>query len=39
VNIKVLKVQEEDIQKHCDAMYDRIDKDNELIYQKSFDLM
>ena len=39
MNIKVLKVQEEDIQKHCDAMYDRIDKDNELIYQKSFDLM
>ena len=41
LNIKIegLKVQEEEIQKRNDAMQDRIDKDNELIYQKSFDLM
>ena len=39
IQIEGLKVKEEEIQKHNDAMQDRIDKDIDLIYQKSFDLM
>ena len=39
IQIEGLKVKEEEIQKHSDAMQDRIDKDTDLIYQKSFDLM
>ena len=39
IQIEGLKVKEEEIQKHNDAMQDRIDKDTDLIYQKSFDLM
>lgn len=39
IQIEGLKVKEEEIQKHNDAMQDRINKDTDLIYQKSFDLM
>lgn len=39
IEVEKLKVQEAEVEKRCDALVDQIDKDNELIYQKSFDLM
>ena len=39
IEVEKLKVQEAEVEKRRDALVDQIDKDNELIYQKSFDLM
>ena len=39
IEVEKLKVQETEVEKRRDALVDQIDKDNELIYQKSFDLM
>ena len=39
IKIESLQVQEQEIQKRSEAIQDRIDKDTDLIYQKSFDLM
>ena len=39
IQIEGLKVKEEEVKKHCDVMQDRINKDTDLIYQKTFDLM
>ena len=39
IEVEKLKVQEAEVEKRRDALIDQIDKDNELIYQKSFDLM
>ena len=39
IEVEKLKVQEAEVEKRRDALVDQMDKDNELIYQKSFDLM
>ena len=39
IEVEKLKVQEAEVEKRRDALVDQINKDNELIYQKSFDLM
>lgn len=39
IEVEKLKVQEAEIKKRHDVLVDQINKDNELIYQKSFDLM
>ena len=39
VEVEKLKVQEAEVKKRRDVLVDQINKDNELIYQKSFDLM
>ena len=39
IEVEKLKIQEAEVEKRRDALVDQIDKDNELIYQKSFDLM
>ena len=39
IEVEKLKVQEAEIKKRRDVLVDQINKDNELIYQKSFDLM
>ena len=39
IEVEKLKVQEAEVEKRRDALIDQINKDNELIYRKSFDLM
>jgi hypothetical protein len=39
IKLKGLKVEVEQTERHRDIMREQVDKDNDLIYQKSYDLM